>query len=84
MNREIKKEYSNGEITVVWQPSMCIHSALCWRGRTGLSEVFDPQKRPWVNIEGADSEAIMKTIDHCPSGALSYYKNNKDAENAIV
>ena len=26
MSRDIIKRYSNGEITVVWQPSLCVHS----------------------------------------------------------
>ncbi|KOY86624.1 hypothetical protein AD998_11150 [bacterium 336/3] len=68
-----KKEYSNGEITVVWQPKMCIHSAVCFRG---LKSVFDPNKRPWVNIEGANTEQIVAQIEKCPSKALSYYHNN--------
>jgi uncharacterized Fe-S cluster protein YjdI len=68
-----KKEYSNGEITVVWQPKMCIHSAVCFRG---LKSVFDPLKRPWVNIQGATTEQIVMQIEKCPSKALSYYYNN--------
>lgn len=71
---ETTKEYSNGEITVMWKPDQCIHSKICW---TGLLNVFDPRKRPWVNIEGADSVTIMAQVDKCPSGALSYYHNNK-------
>lgn len=66
------KEYTNGEITVVWTPGQCIHSKLCW---TGLGEVFDPRKRPWVNAQAADTAAIMAQVDKCPSGALSYYHN---------
>ncbi len=80
----MKKEYTNGEITVVWQPDVCIHSAICWRGRQGLPEVFNPNNKPWVNMQGAGSEVIMKKIDQCPSGALSYYKNNANAEKPIV
>ncbi|PHN03054.1 (4Fe-4S)-binding protein [Flavilitoribacter nigricans] len=67
------KEYSNGEITVVWQPDKCIHSKMCFNG---LPQVFDPQARPWVNVEGASSQEIMKQIKKCPSGALSYYVND--------
>lgn len=72
---EITKEYSNSDITVVWKPDQCIHSRICW---TQLSSVFDPRKRPWVTIEGADTGAIIAQVDKCPSGALSYYRNEKD------
>jgi uncharacterized Fe-S cluster protein YjdI len=72
--KDITKKYSNGDITVVWKPSMCIHSAICFKG---LPDVFDPRKRPWVTPEGGTSEEIMKQIDNCPSGALSYYQNKE-------
>lgn len=68
MSTEITKRYSNGEITVVWQPSLCIHSAICARG---LPRVFDPRRRPWVILDGFDSEAIVEQVGRCPSGALS-------------
>jgi uncharacterized Fe-S cluster protein YjdI len=67
--KDIKKRYSNGQVTVIWQPARCIHSKECFRG---LPEVFDPQKRPWVNIEGAESKRIIEQVKKCPSGALSY------------
>lgn len=70
------KEYSNGEITVVWKPGTCIHSAKCVGGSP---EVFKPKEKPWIQVENATSEALMKTIDTCPSGALSYYKNSDGA-----
>jgi len=43
MNRDITKTYTNGEITVVWKPNVCIHSTVCFKG---LSGVFDPKVRP--------------------------------------
>jgi uncharacterized Fe-S cluster protein YjdI len=67
-------EYSNGEITVVWQPDLCIHSANCVKN---LDSVFKPQEKPWIRPENASSEEIMNTIDKCPSGALSYRKNEE-------
>lgn len=65
----IIKKYSNEQVTVVWQPDKCIHSGICV---SGLPEVFDSQKRPWVTIQGATSERIIEQVTHCPSGALSY------------
>ncbi|MDR2627677.1 MAG: (4Fe-4S)-binding protein [Dysgonamonadaceae bacterium] len=71
----MKKEYTNGEVTVVWMPDKCTHSAFC---RTGLGEVFNPQARPWVNMQGADTEKIIEQVKKCPSKALSYYINTKN------
>lgn len=71
-DKEIIKEYKNDEITVVWKPHVCTHSTKCWKG---LLNVFDPRKRPWINMEGSSSERIMQQIDACPSKALSYIKN---------
>ena len=68
---EIIKKYSNGEVTVTWQPSKCIHSTICFQG---LPQVFDPRKRPWVNIEGSDTDTIINQVKECPSGALTYEK----------
>ncbi len=69
----IKKEYSNGDITIVWQSSKCIHSGNCVKNNP---TVFKPKDHPWIQPEAATTEAIMQTINKCPSGALTYYKNN--------
>jgi uncharacterized Fe-S cluster protein YjdI len=71
--------YSNDDVTVVWKPETCIHSRICW---TGLLEVFNPSKRPWVNIGGADTERIIEQVRKCPSGALSYFINKDAAGDA--
>ncbi len=65
----MKRSYSKGKITVFWDSDKCTHSGVCdnW-----LPQVFNPQKRPWVNLDGADIETIKRVIDCCPSGALSY------------
>ena len=60
--------YTKDGVTVVWKPNQCIHSGVCVRG---LSQVFNPQHRPWINMEGADTEAIIEQVKKCPSGALS-------------
>lgn len=67
------KEYSNGEVTVVWKPSMCIHSAVCVKG---LGTVFKPKEKPWIKIDAASTEEIVNQVKSCPSGALSFYMNS--------
>ncbi|MBD2702795.1 (4Fe-4S)-binding protein [Spirosoma sp. BT702] len=73
----ITKTYTNGKITVVWKPAVCIHSKICW---TQLIEVFNPRKRPWVTMEGADSQRIAEQVDRCPSKALSYFRNEESVQ----
>lgn len=72
MANETTKEYSNGEIAIVWQSNKCIHAGVCVKT---LPEVYDPKSKPWIAPENATTEALIKQINQCPSGALSYYKN---------
>ena len=74
---DIIKKYSNGEVTIVWKPSMCIHSTVCWKAATGLPEVFDPHVRPWIRPEAASTEKITTQVKKCPSGALSFFMNEE-------
>lgn len=84
MERDITKKYTNGEVTVVWKPQVCIHSTICWKAATGLPEVFNPSKRPWIELEAADTERIVEQVKKCPSGALSYYYNDETKEKVEV
>lgn len=71
------KEYTNGEVTIVWEAQKCIHSANCVGN---LPSVFKPNERPWIQAEDATTDDIIRTVDKCPSGALTYYMNNKKEE----
>jgi uncharacterized Fe-S cluster protein YjdI len=75
--KDITKKYSNGEVTIVWKPSLCIHSAICFNG---LEEVFHPRELPWITPEKSTTDKIIDQIKKCPSGALSYYLN-RDSES---
>ncbi|MBI3519462.1 MAG: (4Fe-4S)-binding protein [Bacteroidetes bacterium] len=75
---EITKKYSNDEITIVWKPSVCIHSTLCWKGEKGLRQVFNPAEKPWIKPQGATTPEIIERVHNCPSGAISFYYNNEE------
>lgn len=79
--KDITKKYTNGEVTIIWKPSQCIHSAICFKG---LGQVFDPGRRPWITPEQATTQQIIEQIKKCPSGALSYYMNTETKEPVKV
>ena len=62
------KEYKKDGIVILWQPEKCTHSGMCARG---LSSVFKPKERPWIQTENASKEDIIKQVNACPSKALS-------------
>jgi uncharacterized Fe-S cluster protein YjdI len=75
------KEYSNGEVTIVWKADSCIHSGICVRG---LPKVFQPKNKPWIKIDAASTEGLVKQVKACPSGALSFYMNTEKEPTAEV
>lgn len=69
-----KLHYTNGEVTIVWQPKLCKHSGNCVRG---LPAVFNSKEKPWVKPAGASTEQIIEQVKKCPSGALSFFMNDE-------
>lgn len=72
---ETAKEYSNGEVTIVWKSNLCTHPANCAKG---LPQVFKPKERPWIHPDGANSNKIIEQVQKCPSGALTQYLNQEN------
>ena len=63
-----QKEYSNGEVTIIWKPKLCQHSGVCVKT---LPQVYNPKERPWIKPENATSQELINQVAKCPSGALS-------------
>lgn len=66
--------YKTDEITVSYAPDICVHAAECVKG---LPKVFNPLKKPWVDINSAPANDIAKTVEKCPTGALQYKMKNE-------
>ena len=79
-NKEIVKEYSNGELTILWKPRTCIHAAECVKR---LPNVYKPDEKPWIQIENASTKELKSQIEACPSGALSYKMDDEDDQEEI-
>jgi len=69
-----KYEYSNGEVTITWQPDICGHSGICVKM---LPEVYKPNERPWINPNNASTAELINQVNHCPSGALTFKLNDE-------
>lgn len=64
-----KRTYETSQIRVSWNSERCIHTGNCLNA---LPEVFDVQRRPWVDIAGAAAADIARAVERCPTGALRY------------
>jgi uncharacterized Fe-S cluster protein YjdI len=62
------KEYKKEDVTILWDDTKCIHSAVCVNG---LPSVFKPREKPWIQTENETKEKIVAQVRKCPSGALS-------------
>ena len=62
-----RKSYEGREVTISFDPDVCQHSGNCVRG---LAAVFDTERKPWIDPDGASADAVIAQVARCPSGAL--------------
>lgn len=74
------KPYTSPDITVTYDVKRCIHVAECVRR---LPQVFDTEKRPWIQPNNATADEIAATVERCPSGALQYTRHDGGAAEPI-
>ncbi len=75
-----ERKYKNDDITVYWKPDACVHASYCYRD---LIEVFDPGRRPWVDMNGAPTERIIEVVNTCPTEALTWKWNDEEKNKTI-
>ena len=66
---DLTRTYEDDRMRVSWYAGRCIHSGACIRAQPG---VFDPRRRPWVELSAADADAIAAAVVRCPTGALEF------------
>lgn len=59
--------YDSPDATVTWDKARCIHVAACVRARP---DVFDPDRRRWIEPERATPDELLAVVRQCPTGAL--------------
>jgi uncharacterized Fe-S cluster protein YjdI/CDGSH-type Zn-finger protein len=76
----MEKAYPSEAITIFYNARLCVHAAECVRG---LPQVFDTSKKPWIEPNNANADAIAEVIHRCPSGALRYERLDGGASEPI-
>ncbi|WP_276259231.1 CDGSH iron-sulfur domain-containing protein [Haloglomus litoreum] len=70
-------EYDGDAIDVTWDGERCIHARECVHG---LPEVFDTDRRPWIDPDGADADEVARVVERCPTGALHFERADGSGE----
>ena len=69
----LTREYRTDAISVLWFADRCIHSGDCIRA---LPRVFNPRRRPWVQVDASTADAIADAVLRCPTGALHFVRHD--------
>ena len=62
-----KGEVEGKKVTISYTPVLCGHIGACQKLHKA---VFDPSKKPWVQVENGTIDGIKSVVEACPSGAL--------------
>lgn len=72
-----RKIYRSENMDVSFDPVRCIHAKECVNN---LPEVFDLEKRPWVQPGGSEPDRVAETVQLCPTGALRFEREDGGAQ----
>ncbi|MBV9161562.1 MAG: CDGSH iron-sulfur domain-containing protein [Pseudonocardiales bacterium] len=76
-----RRDRSDGlQVTVLDNRGTCAHSGFC---TTRLPVVFRQGKEPFVASSGGRMDEIIRAVRDCPSGALSYEIEGREARDQV-
>ena len=75
----MRKTYRGDAIEVTFDLDRCIHVGECLLSQP---DVFDLRRRPWIDPNADDPDAVAATVERCPSGALQYRRLDGGAGEA--
>ena len=75
-----RKDYRSEGIIVSFDVGRCIHSKECIHN---LPEVFDVEKRPWIQPNNSDPETVAEVVTRCPTGALQFVRKDGGEEEPV-
>lgn len=78
--KEKDRRYKGTQVDITYNLKRCIHAKYCVNQ---LAEVFDLEKRPWINPDGTTVERVADMVGTCPSGALHYDRKDGGADEPI-
>ena len=61
------RRYTSEAVDATYDLKRCLHAAECV---SRLNEVFNTQKRPWIQPANSTVDAVVGVVSLCPSGAL--------------
>ena len=73
-------EFRGESVSVTWSRKRCIHVAACVMN---LPRVFQPGRRPWIDVTRAPADAIARVVGHCPTGALHFERTDGGTPESV-
>ncbi|MGI9050389.1 MAG: CDGSH iron-sulfur domain-containing protein [Rubrobacteraceae bacterium] len=75
-----RRDYRSESITVSFDTGRCIHAKECVNN---LPEVFDVEKRPWIQPDESDPDTVARVVMRCPTGALQFTREDGGDEEQV-
>jgi len=74
------RQYEGKDIVIEYDAKRCIHVAQCVHG---LPAVFEKDRRPWVDADGAEADQVAEVVTRCPTGALHFVRKDGGADEPV-